>query len=48
MLPIAHTSHWLVNVAYLLPFVAFLTWLVVTTVRDRRRAGREASETPED
>ena len=48
MIPIAHSAHWLVNVAYLLPFLAFLVWLVLTTVRDRRQADREASEAPDD
>jgi hypothetical protein len=36
-IPIAHAGHWLVTVAYFLPVIAFLAWLVVTQVRDRRR-----------
>lgn len=44
---IAHSGHWLVNVAYVLPFVVFLTWLFVTTVRECRQSGREAQEAPD-
>ncbi|MBA3299905.1 MAG: hypothetical protein H0U24_07520 [Thermoleophilaceae bacterium] len=41
---IAHTSHWLVNVAYVLPFVGFLVWLFITSRRERRKAAREKLE----
>jgi hypothetical protein len=34
---IAHAGHWLVNIAYFLPVVVFLAWLVVTQVKERRR-----------
>jgi hypothetical protein len=34
---LAHAGHWLVNIAYFLPVVAFLAWLLVTQIRDRRR-----------
>jgi hypothetical protein len=34
---IAHPGHWLVNIAYFLPVVVFIVWLVATRVRDRRR-----------
>jgi hypothetical protein len=34
---IAHPGHWIVNVAYFLPVVVFLAWLIVTQVRERRR-----------
>ncbi len=47
MLHIAHTGHWLVNVAYMLPFVAFLAWLLVTTIRERRQSAGEGVESPE-
>ena len=47
MLQIAHTGHWLVNVVYLLPFVAFLGWLIITTIRERRQSGEEGSESPD-
>jgi hypothetical protein len=33
----AHPGHWLVNVAYFLPVVVFIAWLVVTQVKERRR-----------
>ncbi len=41
MLPLAHTGHWIVDVAYAAPFVGLLIWLGYAAVRDRRRAGRE-------
>jgi hypothetical protein len=34
----AHPGHWLVDAAYLLPVVAFLAWLLVTQIRERRRS----------
>jgi membrane protein implicated in regulation of membrane protease activity len=34
---IAHPGHWLVNIAYFVPVVVFLAWLVVTQVKERRR-----------
>jgi hypothetical protein len=34
---VAHAGHTLVTIAYFLPVVAFLAWLVVTQVRERRR-----------
>jgi hypothetical protein len=36
-MPVAHAGHWLVNIAYFLPVVVFLAWLVVTQLRERRR-----------
>jgi hypothetical protein len=33
---IAHPGHWLVDIAYFLPVVAFLAWLIVTQIKDRR------------
>ena len=38
--PIAHAGHWLTGVAYFLPVVAFLVWLAITQVRERRRQDR--------
>jgi uncharacterized membrane protein YtjA (UPF0391 family) len=35
--PIAHAGHLITTIAYFLPVVAFLVWLVVTQIRDRRR-----------
>jgi hypothetical protein len=39
MTPIAHTGHTLTTIAYFLPVVAFLIWLAVTQVRERRGRG---------
>ena len=49
VLPIAHTGHWIVDVAYVSPFVGLLLWLGFTRLRERRRrAGQEeAAEGPE-
>jgi len=44
---IAHTSDWLVNVAFVLPFLGLFVWLFITTVRGRRQAAREARDAPE-
>ena len=41
MMVLAHAGHWLVQVAYFVPVLAFLIWLVFTTVRERRRGGGE-------
>jgi hypothetical protein len=40
-LPIAHAGHYLTTIAYFLPVVAFLVWLLVTQIRERR--GRDRS-----
>jgi hypothetical protein len=36
----AHAGHTLTTIAYFLPVVAFLGWLVVTQIRDRRNRSR--------
>jgi hypothetical protein len=36
----AHAGHTLTSIAYFLPVVAFLVWLAVTQVRERRSARR--------
>jgi hypothetical protein len=33
----AHAGHWISSLLILLPTVAFILWLVVVTMRDRRR-----------
>ena len=38
---LAHAGHTLTSIAYFLPVVAFLVWLGVTQVRERRAAGRD-------
>lgn len=45
---IAHASHWLVNVSYVTPLVAFLAWLGFTTLRERRGAGRDPAPGPKN
>ena len=42
MTQIAHAGHYLVTIAYFLPVVAFLVWLAVTQIRERRR-GRDGT-----
>ena len=37
MMVLAHPGHWLVQVAYFAPVLAFLVWLAFTTLRERRR-----------
>jgi hypothetical protein len=36
---IAHAGHTLVTIAYFVPVIAFLGWLFVTQLRERRRGG---------
>ena len=33
---VAHASHWLVNLMFALPAVAFLGWLALIAIKDRR------------
>jgi hypothetical protein len=33
----AHAGHWLTGIAYFVPVIAFLAWLVITQIRERRR-----------
>lgn len=37
MTVLAHTGHLLVQVAYFAPVLAFLIWLAITTLKERRR-----------
>jgi hypothetical protein len=43
MLVLAHAGHWISSLLILLPTVAFIAWLVLVTVRDRRR-GRDEQQ----
>lgn len=45
-LPIAHAGHWLTSIAYFLPVVAFLVWLAITQIRERRRSDGGSSPDP--
>jgi hypothetical protein len=38
--PIAHAGHYLTTIAYFLPVVAFLAWLAITQIRERRSRRR--------
>jgi hypothetical protein len=38
--PIAHAGHYITTIAYFLPVVAFLVWLAVTQIRERRSRNR--------
>jgi hypothetical protein len=37
VLVFAHAGHWISSLLILLPTVAFIIWLVLITLRDRRR-----------
>ena len=39
-LVLAHGTHWLESVVYLVPILGFAIWLGVATVKDRRRRER--------
>lgn len=41
---IAHASHWLVQVAYVLPVAGLLVWLGWTTLKERRAKGDQRGE----
>ena len=45
---LAHASHWVTSLVYVVPLLAFLLWLVFVMVRDRL-AGRddEPGEAPQ-
>ena len=38
---LAHAGHWLVQLTYFLPVVAFLAWLGWTTLKERRGDRRD-------
>lgn len=40
MILVAHAGHWLVSLAYFIPVIAFILWLAVTQVRERRSRSR--------
>ncbi len=40
-LVLAHASHWLESVIYLVPIVGFAIWLGVATIKDKRRRASE-------
>ena len=44
MTPLAHAGHWLESIVYLVPVGGFALWLIVTSVRDKRRRSRDETE----
>jgi hypothetical protein len=43
---LAHAGHTLTTIAYFLPVVAFLIWLAITQIKDRRRRDSGALKQP--
>lgn len=43
-LVLAHVSHWLESVVYLVPIVGFAVWLAITALKDRRRRRDESGD----
>lgn len=41
VLQLAHVGHWITNVIFALPVLAFVAFLAVTAIRDRRSAAGE-------
>jgi len=46
--PLAHAGHWLIDGAFALPFAGLLIFLILTTVRERRRVSDEAEREGRD
>jgi ABC-type nickel/cobalt efflux system permease component RcnA len=44
--PLAHTGHWIVQLVFFVPVIAFGLWMAWFLVRDLREAAREAAELP--
>jgi hypothetical protein len=40
---IAHAGHTLTTIAYFLPVIVFVAWLIVTQLRDRRNRNRSSA-----
>jgi hypothetical protein len=36
MLYFAHAGHWITGIAYFIPVIAFMVWLAVVQIRERR------------
>jgi hypothetical protein len=39
-LPLAHAGHWIAQLAYLLPLILIVGWLVLGRLRERRERRR--------
>lgn len=37
---IAHAGHWLTTIAYFMPVLGFIGWLLVVQIKERRGKGR--------
>jgi hypothetical protein len=37
MLLTAHAGHWITSIAYFVPVIGFIGWLIVTQWRERRK-----------
>ena len=48
MTTLAHASHWLAQVAYVVPVLALVVALGITSLRDRRRRRGEKGPRAED
>ncbi|MEX2195224.1 MAG: hypothetical protein WD844_08045 [Thermoleophilaceae bacterium] len=47
-IPLAHAGHWLVQLVYFLPVIAFLVWLGISQVKARREGdGEDSGNSPE-
>jgi hypothetical protein len=44
MLVFAHAGHWIESLLILVPTLGFIIWLVVVTMRERRRERREGTQ----
>jgi hypothetical protein len=38
---LAHAGHWIVNIAYFAPVVAFVGWLARAELKERRGGGKK-------
>jgi hypothetical protein len=45
MLVFAHAGHWIESLLILVPTLGFIIWLVVVTLREKRRQRREGTQT---
>lgn len=37
LIPLAHSGHWTGSLPFTVPIIGFALWLIVTTVKERRR-----------
>lgn len=46
--PIAHAGHWLADLLYVLPLAVVLGFLVVQSIRDKRKTRADGARAPAD